>query len=412
MEYNLIQPIIFAVVLFFIIELVVYIRVYFVNKKFQWLIIAKDENPPLSQEGLKKFIPYGYDPELGWIRKPNTEHIEKGQHGITKWTINPKGARTNPGFENLNSKISCYGDSFVFCRQVNDDETWEHHLSKLKETNVINFGVGNYGIDQALLRMKREYQKNKTQTVILGVVPDTISRIVSVWKHYYEYGNTFGFKPRFIVKNNQLQLIQNPIDHESKFYKYENYLGQIRENDFFYRNKFKREILHFPYCITILKNFRRNYGIINWVRKIQSLKNSKKDFSEIEWNPTKIIMKINLEWRVKLFQDEQITLLLKKIIEEFFLFSKQNQFKPVLAILPQKDDVNFIKNNFHFYENFLQELSNLKELQIIDTTKDLLQVKNLDKLYSDKNEYGGHYSVDGNQKIASIINYELTKNGL
>ena len=412
MEYNLIQPIIFAVVLFFIIELVVYIRVYFVNKKFQWLIIAKDENPPLSQEGLKKFIPYGYDPELGWIRKPNTEHIEKGQHGITKWTINPKGARTNPGFENLNSKISCYGDSFVFCRQVNDDETWEHHLSKLKETNVINFGVGNYGIDQALLRMKREYQKNKTQTVILGVVPDTISRIVSVWKHYYEYGNTFGFKPRFIVKNNQLQLIQNPINDKSKFYKYENYLGQIRENDFFYRNKFKREILHFPYCITILKNIRRNYGIINWVRKIQSLKNSKKDFSEIEWNPTKIIMKINLEWRVKLFQDEQITLLLKKIIEEFFLFSKQNQFKPVLAILPQKDDVNFIKNNFHFYENFLQELSNLKELQIIDTTKDLLQVKNLDNLYSDKNEYGGHYSVDGNQKIASIINYELTKNGL
>ena len=123
-------------------------------------------------------------------------------------------------------------------------------------------------------------------------------------------------------------------------------------------------------------------------------------------------MKINLEWRVKLFQDEQITLLLKKIIEEFLLFSKQNQFKPVLVILPQKDDVNFIKKNFHFYENFLQELSNLKELQIIDTAKDFLQVKNLDNLYSDKNEYGGHYSVDGNQKIASIINYELTKNGL
>jgi len=411
-EYNLIQPIIFAVVLFFIIELVVYVRVYFVNKKFQWLIIAKDENPPLSQEGLKKFIPDGYDSELGWVRKPNTEHIEKNQQGTTKWTINPKGARTNPGFENLNSKISCYGDSFVFCRQVNDDETWEYHLSKLKETNVINFGVGNYGIDQALLRMKREYQKNKTQTVILGVVPDTISRIVSVWKHYYEYGNTFGFKPRFIVKNNQLQLIQNPIDHESKFYKYGNYLGQIRENDFFYRNKFKREILHFPYCITILKNFRRNYGIINWVRKIQSLKNSKKDFSEIEWNPTKIIMKINLEWRVKLYQDKQITLLLKKIIEEFFLFSKQNQFKPVLVILPQKDDVNFIKKNFHFYENFLEELSNLEELQIIDTTKDFLQVKNLDSLYSDKNEYGGHYSVDGNQKIASIINDELTTDSL
>ena len=97
-------------------------------------------------------------------------------------------------------------------------------------------------------------------------------------------------------------------------YKYENYLGQVRENDFFYRNKFKKEILHFPYCITILKNIRRNYGIIKWVRNIQSLKNLKNDFSEIEWNAMKIIMKTNLEWRVKLFQDEQITLLLKKII--------------------------------------------------------------------------------------------------
>ena len=124
----------------------------------------------------------------------------------------------------------------------------------------------------------------------------------------------------------------------------------------------------------------------------------------------KIIMNINLEWRVKLFQDEQITLLFKKIIAEFILFSKQNQFKPIFVVLPQKDDINFIKNNFHFYEKFLEELRNLKQLQIIDVAKDLLQETNLDSLYSDKNEYGGHYSVDGNQKIASIINHKLTKN--
>ena len=92
---------------------------------------------------------------------------------------------------------------------------------------MINFGVGNYGIDQALLRMKREYPKNKTDSVILAIVPETISRIVSIWKHYYEYGNTFGFKPRFILKNNQLQLIQNPIDNELKFFKYEIYSKKI-----------------------------------------------------------------------------------------------------------------------------------------------------------------------------------------
>ena len=53
---------------------------------------------------------------------------------------------------------------------------------------------------------------------------------------------------------------------------------------------------------------------------------------------------------------------------------------------------------------------NIKQLQIIDVAEDLLQETNLDSLYSDKNEYGGHYSIDGNQKIASIINHKLTKN--
>ena len=404
--------IIMALVIFIIIELVFRSIIVFVNKKFQWLIIGKDEHPILSEDGLKKFIAHGYDSELGWIRKPNTKHDEKCQNGISMWNTNSKGARNNPGFENLNSKISCYGDSFTFCRNVNDNETWEHYLSKLKETNVINFGVGNYGVDQALLRMQREYQKNKTETVILGVVPDTISRIVSIWKHYSEYGNTFGFKPRFIIKDNQLQLIQNPIDETLKFHKFENYLDYIKENDFFYKNKFKKDILNFPYCITILKNIRRNFAIIYWILKIQSLKNSKKDFSELELNPMKIIMRINLEWRIKLFQDKQTTTLLKKIMEEFLILSQKNNFKAILIILPQKDDVNFIKNNFHFYEKFLKELNNLPQLQIIDVTKDFLQVTNLDNLYSEKNEYGGHYSQKGNQKIASIISYELAKNSL
>ena len=78
-------------------------------------------------------------------------------------------------------------------------------------------------------------------------------------------------------------------------------------------------------------------------------------------------------------------------MEEFLMFSRKNHFNAILMILPQKDDVNFIKNNFHFYEKFLKELSNLDQLQIIDATKDFLQVTNLDSLYSEKNEYGGHY---------------------
>ena len=107
-EIGQFKDIILIIIAYGIIEFIVYSLVSFVNKKFQWLIIQKDEFPTLSTEGLKKFFHHGYDSELGWVRKPNTSHTENGKEGKTKWNIGENGARINPGFEQINSKISCY----------------------------------------------------------------------------------------------------------------------------------------------------------------------------------------------------------------------------------------------------------------------------------------------------------------
>jgi hypothetical protein len=398
--YYLIIPII----CFCVIETILMKIIFFVREKFQWLIINKDEKPDFNKEGLKKFFEHGYDSELGWIRKPNTTHTEMGENGETFWTTNQKGARTNPSFEGKKAKISCFGDSFTFCRQVNDDETWEYFLSSLTNSNIENFGVGNYGIDQAILRLKREFKKDETENVILAVVPDTISRIVSVWKHYYEYGNTFGFKPRFVLNNSNLKLIDNPINDISKFEDYQKFLPFIRKYDFFYKNKFKREILKFPFSISILKNIKRNFGIIYWILKLRKLINIPK---EISWKPMKIIMGINLKWRIKLYKDEKTVFLLEKIIEEYVNLSKRNNFNGYFVFLPQKDDILFIKKNFHFYEEFTNKIIKNYNLKVLDVTNELLKEDNLDELYSDNNEYGGHFSKKGNEKIAQILYKQL-----
>ena len=402
-------PILTIFIVFCIVEFITYSIISKVNKNFQWLIMQKDEIPVLSESGLKKFLPHGFDPELGWIRKPNTSHEEIGKYGKTRWTINNSGARLNSDYDEKQSIISCYGDSFTFCRQVNDDETWEHYLSKKLKTNVKNFAVGNYGIDQALLRLKRDFHNNRTPIVVLAVVPDTISRIVSIWKHYYEYGNTFGFKPRFVIKNSKLDLIKNPINEIQKFQNYQRYLTEIKQNDFFYEAKFKKEKLHFPYCITIFKNAKRNFSLIYWNLKIENKKKMNRDISDISWNPMKIIMKTNLEWRIKLFHDKMAIELLEKIIEEYVKFGKENNFKPILSFLPQKDDLIFIKNNYHFYNDFIKKLKNIENLIFVDVTEKLLEESDLDILYSDNNDYGGHYSKHGNEKVSSIF-YSSLKN--
>ncbi|CAD6513892.1 conserved hypothetical protein [metagenome] len=395
--------IIIFITIFIIFESICFSLVKITNQKFQWLILKKDEKPILSKKGLEKFFQNGFDRELGWVRKPNTNNYESGKTELVKWSINEKGARINPGYEKKESLISCYGDSFTFGRQVNDNETWEHELSKLMNSNIQNFGVGNYGIDQSLLRLKREYNSNKTKYVILGIVPDSIRRNLNFWKHYFEYGNTFGFKPRFIISENSLKLIKNPIDSESKFYEYEKFLDEIRKYDYFYKNKFCKEIISFPYCITIFKNPLRNISIIYWVLKINLYNKLKKNTSLIEWKPMRIIMKINLKWRIRLYQDKEAKVIFKKIVEEFVKFSKDEKFQPIFLMLPQKDDILFIKSNYNFYNEFINELIKMEDLKVIDVTNELLKENDLDRIYSDNNEYGGHFSEYGNKKIANFV---------
>ena len=204
-----------------------------------------------------------------------------------------------------------------------------------------------------------------------------------------------------------MELLKNPIDIETKFSQYTEYLDYIQKNDFFYKAKFRKEKITFPYCITILRNLKRNFGIIKWIKKIEDFESKNKDTKEISWEPMNIIMKRNLEWRIKLFKDKNTLELFKKILEEYVDFSKLKSFLPIFMFLPQKDDILFIKQNYNFYQELINEISEINNLIFVDITNGLIQEECLDELYSDNNEYGGHYSMVGNQKIAKLVFEEL-----
>jgi len=396
-------------VLLIVLEIALYFLVDKLREDFQWLITPKDELPELSEEGLKKFMVHGYDPELGWVRKPNTKKKETGKFGITEYSINGKGARSNPGHEELPMNMSFYGDSFAFCRQVNDNETMEWHISELSKSNVLNFSVGNYGLDQALLRLKREYPKNRAKVVVMGVVPSTIVRVLCVWKHYNEFGNTFGFKPRFVVKGDGLELIKNPIDTEDKFNSYKDYLSVIREHDYFYKAKFKREMISFPYLVSVLSDPLRNIPLISLVSWHKWFKKSKEEGGYP--STMKVIMKINLILRYKLFKaNNNAVNLMEKLVEEFAAYGKKEGFTPVFLWMPQKDDLSFIRKRGSYYGKFIERIS--KVLPVIDLTGYLIDRDDLDDVYSDDNQYGGHYSKIGNKLIAGFLYKEFKEKGL
>lgn len=387
-------------------EVGLYASVHYLKKNFQWLIIPSDFFPVFNKEGLAKFIEHGYDTELGWVRKPNTEKDERGRQGKTKYRIDNKGRRCNPGHETLPETISCYGDSFVFCRQVNDHETFEWYLSEMTKTNVLNFGVGNYGLDQAFLRLKREYPSNKTRIVILGVVPSTIVRILCVWKHYNEFGNIFGFKPRFLLANGQLTLVKNIIDEENKFERFREFLPEINRYDEFYETKFKKEMITFPYLASVLSNPVRNLPLlvmVAWNRWFWGKRND-----QTYPLPMSIVMKSNLKLRERLFRKNQnASDLLEKLVLEFSRFGTENNFIPIFLWMPQKDDLIRIKSKANYYHAFINRIK--EKIITIDLTDELNKHDDIDILYSEDSSYGGHYSKHGNLLIANIILQQLMR---
>ena len=195
-------------------------------------------------------------------------------------------------------------------------------------------------------------------------------------------------------------MIKNFIDEKGKFTSYVQYLPEIKKYDYFYGKKFKKEKIIFPYTISVLKNFKRNISIIFWILKIYL---SKRPSEKTKWKPMSIIMKINLEWRLKLYKNEEVKKLFEEIILNFVEYAKEQNFKPVLVFLPQKDDLGFIKKEYHFYNEFVNKIRKNETLTVIDIQNYLSKEENIDEFFSDNNEYGGHYSKIGNKKIAYYL---------
>ena len=145
-----------ALILIIIIELSIYYTVINFKKKFQWLINKEDEFPIKDSSKLKKFFENNYSEKLGWDRKKNTFGYEITNKKKTRFKISSNGYRHETN-KFKHSKISTFGDSYAFCRFVNDNQTWQKSLGIKCGTNVRNFGVGNYGLDQAYLK----YQNTK-----------------------------------------------------------------------------------------------------------------------------------------------------------------------------------------------------------------------------------------------------------
>lgn len=197
------------------------------------------EFPMIQEVAIDRF--QSWDPELGWCNQPNCRKVDKSDRsyaakksssGLAVFSTDEKGSRScrHPA---ARSDVSCFGASYCMCRDVHDDETFPWYLGELRGTRVANYGVGNYGLDQALLRMQRDYPQDPGETVILSVPSITMARCVSVYRHYLEPGNLFAVKPRFRLGENDdgLHLVEYPLDRKERLLSLSEHRDHFRAHD-------------------------------------------------------------------------------------------------------------------------------------------------------------------------------------
>ena len=177
------------------------------------LPLEKLRSPVQDYLDLEEWSTVIFDEKLGWTYRP---HVLR-QDGT--FTVNGAGIRARREYSQQpppdHLRIALFGDSFTAGDDVGDDEVWGARLELLLRAagiraEVLNFGVGAYGMDQAFLRWQAQGKAYAPDIVIFGLQPDNLKRNLNVFRQLMNLSGPPFSKPRFILTGDNLELLNSP----------------------------------------------------------------------------------------------------------------------------------------------------------------------------------------------------------
>ena len=380
------------------LELAIRRAVASARRSFQWIVTEDDDLPELDQERLATFLTASFSPTLGWEPVPGSSGEDRAPGSLTRYSIDTEGARSAP--EGVpEPTVAVFGDSYAFCRQVDDDRTWAAVLGRRAGIGVLNLGVGNYGVDQALLRYleRRRRLPEGVGTVLAVFVPETVCRVQSVWKHWMEFGNTFGFKPRFVLGSEGLELHPSPVRSADDFVRIERAVERAAELDPFLHRRFRRIQFRTSYLWSSLRAPLRHAVILTTVLTGRTadgeLRQSAFDRAFAQ------VMRSNVREAHRAYRDADQTALLTAILERFRDEVEADGRRFIACVVPQLLDLARPQRADRTYRAYFANLA--ARMEVVDVTDDLLAGERSAMYVHDR--YGGHLSVGGNEVVAERL---------
>lgn len=143
-------------------------------------------------------LPVAFSRELGWVTRPG---YSVGPYGYDWTGSRDDGAPTLRRKDPARTRVAAYGCSFTHGDGVGRNDAWPAALEALAPTlEVLNFGVGGYGLDQALLRERATAATVDPDEIWLGLLPAACLRVTTRFRPIVRHwSSALAFKPRFVL---------------------------------------------------------------------------------------------------------------------------------------------------------------------------------------------------------------------
>jgi len=261
---------------------------------------------------------------------------------------------------------------------VGNSETWQQSLEDLHtDLEVLNFGVGAYGFDQAFLRYVKEGRAKAPDVVIMGFMSENIYRSVNTYRPFYTPRSGIPLsKPRFrLTEDSGLRLVPNTIGNRVSVAIFLEdptpVLQQMGEEDFYYPSRHRSGLLD---VFALVRIGRLAAGLLGPARGEGIIVDGAYDSSSEAFRVT---------------------------MATFDLFHKtvrENGAQPLILLFPDRGDVDdFLRSQTTRYAPLARALTS-RGYAIVDLVEAFSQRDSVD-VYSDD-----HYSAAGNRRVAAFLN--------
>ena len=351
-----------------------------------------------------------FDADLGHVPTPNTKKVDRditGKHYEVICTYDELASRASQFDTSIEVMGSAFGDSFCQCRGVQDNETWQAYLEAKTGKRILNFGVGGYGLDQAYLRYLRIRDWDLGKMIIFAVSPCTIERVISVYKHYIEFGNYLGIKPRFVEIDGQLQRVALPVQSKADLQELARCKRQIRALDENYEGYFKKYRPAFPFAYFVLRNWKQYLiDIIGIVLGRQKWTFPAPVSTFLHQLKTNLVAdrrneayRRKNEYFRKLFAEKENFFI--SLVRECKKACEKDRRAAFLVILPDYTNISFMRNHEHYYKKIVERLRHEVGIPVFDSFE-IFRDCDPQEIFL-KDNYSGHQTAQGNASLAEHL---------